>query len=161
MSDAATVHVSSKKAGERAAAEAIQLVPAIGHVPDHVDPHCDAVATTTLDAHDARFPFTGFDTLQSGTRVEIKSAMVVYASGDRGRFYLRPQQHRSLLDRDGVYLFVVCEPTPDRGVLAMHAVSAAHVDTYLPEWFNGGDGRSDYAQLAWSNFIATEEVGSR
>jgi hypothetical protein len=31
-------------------------------------------------------------------------------------------------------------------------------DDCLPEWFNGGDGRSDYAQLAWSNFFGAEEV---
>ncbi|WP_210423529.1 hypothetical protein [Halorussus marinus] len=158
MSSDITASVSSKHAGERAAAEALEEVPGLGHAPDTVSPHYDAVATVTLRPD---FDLRDLDAVPQGTRVEIKSAMVVYASGERGRFYFRPSQHDALLNVNGVYLFVVCEPTPDRDILAMTIVSAVRVDDQLPEWFNGGDGRSDYAQLAWSNFVAPAEVSQR
>lgn len=161
MSEAASVSVSSKKGGERAAAEVLQHVTALGHVPDTVNPHYDAVVTDLIDAEECRVRLADRDALPRGTRVEIKSAMVVYASGQRGRFYFRPTQHAALCDHDGVYLFAVCEPTPVRAVLTMTIVSARRVDDQLPKWFNGGDGRRDYAQLAWTNFVDIAEVSQR
>jgi len=160
VSSDAFASVSSKQGGERAASEAVQLVAGLEIAPDHVCPHYDAVVVQPLTATpDLRL--VGFEEVPRGTRVEIKSVMVVYASGDRGRFYFRPAQHDHLLGVGGVYLLVVCEPTPDRDVLAMVVVSAEQVDEALPNWFNGGDGRSDYAQLSWSNFFDAEEVSQR
>jgi hypothetical protein len=160
MSSDAMAAVSSKKGGERAASEALQRIPELGSVPDFVCPHYDAVTIRALAASpDVRL--ADFDGVPQGTRVEIKSAMVVYASEDRGRFYFRPAQHDHLLKVGGVYLLVVCEPTPDRSVLAMVIVSAERVDSELPGWFNGGSDRSDYAQLTWSNFLTPEEVSQR
>lgn len=152
MTAAAQTTLAPKHAGERAASEVLERVPALGHVPDSVAPHYDAVVVDDVldEALDA--------VLRRGRRVEIKSAMVVYADGQRGRFYFRPAQHQTLVDLNGVYLLAVCEPTPERAVIAMTIVDATRVDDCLPEWFNGGDGRSDYAQLAWSNFFDPEEV---
>ncbi len=152
--------VSSKIGGERAASEAVQLVTGLEIAPDHVCPHYDAVVVQPLTpTPDLRL--VGPEELPRGARVEIKSVIVIYASGDRGRFYFRPKQHDALLDIGGFYLLVVCEPTPDRDVLAMVVVPAEQVDDELPDWFNGGDGRSDYAQLSWSNFIDPKEVTRR
>jgi hypothetical protein len=160
VSSDAFASVSPKQGGARAAAEAIQRVTGLETVPDNVCPHYDAVVVEAVAATpDLRL--IGVEELPRGTRVEIKSVIVVYASGARGRFYFRPKQHAHLLDNSGVYLLVVCEPTPDRAVLSMVAVSAQHVGDQLPDWFNGGDGRSDYAQLSWSNFIDPEEVARR
>jgi hypothetical protein len=154
--------VPSKQGGERAAAEALQRLSGLGGVPDRVCPHFDAVTLRTLradDDDDGDAPrMVGCEALPKGTRVEIKSVMVVYSGGTRGRFYFRPKQHRHLLDSNGVYLLAVCEPTPDRDILSLTVVTADHVDDALPGWFNGGTDRSDYAQLAWTNFFDPDEV---
>ncbi|HMB50892.1 MAG TPA: hypothetical protein VKM69_09550 [Natronoarchaeum rubrum] len=50
--------------------------------------------------------------------------MVRLDSGGTGRFYLRREQHEQVRADAGVYLFAVCEPTPDRAILALKIVAA-------------------------------------
>jgi len=146
-----------KRAGERVEGAVIDRVTGLGNVPDAVAQHYDAVAVDFVTpAHD--LPFVGVCLLERGTRVEIKSTIARLASGARGRFYFRPRQHDALLAVDGVYALAVCEPKPTRRILALKIVPAVVLDDALPNWFAGGDGRSDYAQLAWSNIFAPTEV---
>jgi hypothetical protein len=84
--------------------------------------------------------------------------VVRYDGGQRGRFYFRPEQHAELLEEGGVYLFAVCDADPERELLALKVVPATVVDDALLSWIDGGDGRSDFAQLAWSRIFASEEV---
>ncbi|WP_256392154.1 hypothetical protein [Natronoarchaeum rubrum] len=50
--------------------------------------------------------------------------MVRLDSGGTGWFYLRREQHEQVRADAGVYLFAVCEPTPDRAILALKIVAA-------------------------------------
>lgn len=149
---------ASKAAGETVEkAVCNDHAPNLGLVPDDVAEHYDAVAKTAIEPS-TELPFVGMCVLERGTLVEVKSVMAIYASGEKGRFNIRPTQHKSLLAAGGSYLFAVCKSTPDRDILAMKIVPATIVDDLLPDWFHGGDGRSDYTQLAWSNLFSAEEV---
>lgn len=152
---------ANKRAGQLVETTVGHRVPELGLVPDDVVEHYDAIATTLVEPR-PDLPFAGICLLERGTVVEIKSVMVSYADGARGRFYFRPSQHNALVDDAGVYLFVVCEPSPDREILAMKVVPATVVDELLGEdpWLDGGAGRSDYAQLAWSNVFDVAEVST-
>ncbi|WP_226010508.1 hypothetical protein [Halomicrobium salinisoli] len=134
-------------------------VPQLRLVPDDVVDYYDAVAASLVQPS-ASVPFVGICLLERGTVVEIKSAQVTYADGARGRFYVRPAQHEALLEDGGVYLFAVCTSDADREVLALKVVPATVVDDVLGEdpWIDGGAGRSDYAQVAWSRIFDPEEV---
>jgi hypothetical protein len=124
------------------------------------DAHYDAVCSTALFPSTS-LPFVAMCVLERGTHVEIKSALHRYTSGARGRFHVRPTQHRALLEDSGSYLFAVCERPgwgDDREVLALKVVPATVVDDLLPEWFDGGEGREDYAQLSWGRLFRPEEV---
>jgi hypothetical protein len=125
---------------------------------DDPDAHFDAVCETAIFPS-LSLPFAGICVLESGTKVEIKSCLNRYTSGCRGRFYFRPEQHDALLEDGGSYLFAVCRrERGEREVLATKIVPASLVDELIPEWFEGGDGRSAYAQLAWSRIIHPSEV---
>jgi hypothetical protein len=152
---------ANKRAGELVETTVGRRVPELGLVPDDVVEHYDAVATTLVEPS-ADLPFAGICLLERGTVVEIKSVMVAYSDGARGRFYFRTGQHEALVDDAGAYLFVVCEASPDREILAMKVVPATAVDDLLGDdpWLDGGAGRSDYAQLAWSNVFDVEEVST-
>lgn len=153
-----TARVSSKSAGDRSEGAVIEAVDELEHVPDLEAEHYDAVTTTVLVPSET-VSFAGICVLERGTVVEIKSVMVVYGDGQRGRFYLRQEQHRELLSRGGSYLFAVCAPRPDREVLALKVVPASLVDELIPSWLDGGEGRADYAQIAWSRVFDPDEVG--
>lgn len=60
--------------------------------------------------------FLGFDVDRHGTvdlelhkPYEIKSCQTCIKGGRSGRFWLRPEQHNELLDREGYYIFAVTE----------------------------------------------------
>ncbi|WP_423745087.1 hypothetical protein V5735_03415 (plasmid) [Haladaptatus sp. SPP-AMP-3] len=149
--------VSSKRGGETAASAVLDLVPELVHVPDTEAEHYDARASTLVEPS-SKLAFSGICLLEKHVVVEIKSTIVVYgANQSRGRFYLRRGQHEKLLDDAGVYLFAVCEPTPDRTVIAMKVIPATLVDELVSSWIEP-DGRATYAQLAWSRIFAREEV---
>lgn len=152
---------ANKRAGELVETAVVRTVDALHHVPDDVVEHYDAIATGLVEPR-ADLPFAGICLLERGTVVEIKSAVVRYASGQRGRFYFRPGQHDALVDDAGAYLFAVCEDTPDRELRAMKIAPATAVDELLGDdpWLDGGAGRSDYAQLAWSRVFRVEEVST-
>jgi len=157
-SDARGPLARNKRAGEIVERSVARRIDGLGLVPDEVADHYDAITTTRVDPT-PDCPFVGLCLLERGQPVEIKSVMSRYSDGSRGRFYLRPEQHEWLSDRRGVYLFAVCEPTPDRDVLALKVVPAATVGDFLADrWFDGGAGRSDYAQLAWSRLFREEAV---
>ncbi|WP_197540033.1 hypothetical protein [Halostagnicola larsenii] len=150
--------ICSKRGGENAASEVIQAIPEIEHVGDDVDVHIDARALAAIEADDLLQIADSLSIIESGTDLEIKSAMVVYGeSQTRGRYYLREGQHEYLLGQDAVYLFAVCEPNPSRSIIAMKMVPAAEVDELVSSWIEAGD-RPDYAQIAWSRIFDPEEI---
>jgi hypothetical protein len=151
--------VPSVIGGERAEAAVIQRVPELRWIPDDQDEHVDAVVTETFGAR-RDLPTVGLCLLEAGTDVEIKSCMVRYGEDQRrGRFYLREQQHDELLDRGGVYLFAVTEPTPEREPVALKIVPASTVDSLVPSWHDCRDrAATGYTQLSWSRLFATGEV---
>lgn len=159
--DAVEPLAANKRAGELVETSVGARVPELGLVPDDVVEHYDAIATTLVEPS-ADLPFAGICLLERGTVVEIKSVMVAYADGQRGRFYFRPAQHDALVDDAGAYLFAVCEATPDRELLALKVVPATAVDDVLGDdpWLDGGPGRSDYAQLSWGRVFDETEVSA-
>lgn len=149
----------NKAAGLEAARRAVAKLPHCSLVPDAVAMHYDAVATAPVSPSRA-VPFVGLCLLERGTRIEVKSVRQRYADGQRGRFYLRTDQHESLLDHGGVYLFVVTtEDASGRRPVACKIVPATTVDGLLPDgWLDGGPDRSDYRQVAWSRVFEPAEV---
>lgn len=139
---------TSRIAGDRSESEAIDELPWLRYVTDETAEHYDAVARET------RWP------LQEGDPVEIKSAGVVLADGAPGRFYIRRRQHERLLEDDGWYLFVVCEPNPERRrLLSYRFLEATAVDDdFLTKWWDAGDDRSEYRQIRWTDLIDKSEV---
>jgi hypothetical protein len=149
---------SNHKAGDRVESTVVELVPELAYVPDHEAEHYDAETTTLLEPSDL-VTFSGICLLERATVVEIKSAMVVLASGRCGRYQLRRGQHEALLEESGLYLFAVCQPTPSRGVLALKVVPASLVDELVTSWIDGGEDCLEYAQIAWSRLFDEAEVG--
>ena len=149
--------VSSKRAGENAEGAVLDAVDGLDYVPDDETEHVDARAVA-LVTPSASLPMVGICLLEVGTPVEIKSAIPRLASGQRGRFYLRREQHRRLRDDGGSYLFAVCEPRPSREPVAMKVVPATIVDDAIPSWRSGGPDRPECAQIAWSRVFDPAEV---
>lgn len=131
--------------------------------PVEGEQHHDAVATGALFPT-AQLPFIGVCAVERGAIVEIKSTMVVHTAAQRrGRYKLRRSQHEALLEANAFYVFVVCEPTPERDLLAMKLVPAAEVDELIgpdgvADWRDEGDGRSTKAQIAWTNVFTPAEI---
>ena len=147
---------AAKRGGENAEAAVLQTVPELRYVPDSEAVHYDAVAEELLEPS-GQLPFTGIPLVEVGTVVEIKSAMVVLADDRRGRLLFRRQQHERLLEDAGMYLVAVCEPTPDRGLLALKLIPATLVDEEIETGVAAEDD-PDYAQLAWTRFVHPDEV---
>ena len=155
-----TRSLSSKRAGDRAESNVIHAVPSLTHLPDSEVEHADARVETTISPSET-LPMVGLALVERGMLVEIKSAMVRLESGGTGRFYLRRDQHRKIVDDAGVYLFAVCEPTPDRSVLALKFVPATSLDDVVSSWRNAGADRPDYTQLRWGRIFDSDEIGTR
>ncbi|SFR30369.1 hypothetical protein [Halorubrum sodomense] len=149
--------VSSKRAGENAEAAVLEAVDGLAYVPDTETEHVDARAET-LVVPSRSLPFVGICLLEAGSLVEIKSAIPRLASGRRGRFYLRREQHELLRDAGGSYLFAVCEPRPGRDPVAMKVVPATVADDAITAWRSGGDDRPECSQVAWSRIFHPSEV---
>lgn len=146
---------ANRAAGEQTERHVAAAVPALGLVPDDVVETYDAIATSAIFPSES-LPMVGLCVVARGTRVEIKSAVRRQSHGERGRFYVRPEQHDRLVEAGGVYVFAVVDE--DRRPLALKVVPATTFEALIPAWRSGGDGRSDYAQLAWSNLFATGAV---
>lgn len=149
--------LSSQQAGENAESAVLEAVPALEYVPDSEAGHYDARTTTPVTSSET-LPFAEISVLEADSEVEIKSTMAVYGEKQRrGRFYLRQKQHERLEADEGVYLFAVCEPRPDRNVIAMKILPATAVGDLPYSWIER-DGRPDYAQFAWSRVFDPSEV---
>lgn len=146
---------SSKTIGDRLESEVIQLVPGLEWVPDSDDEHVDAVTTEAIwpteDIH-----LGGICVIEPDTRVEIKSAAVRLASGQRGRFYVRQKQHQQLLSDGSVYLFAIYAPG-SYDVLCLAGVPATIVDDRLSSWRDLDRGET-YTQVSWSSIISPSIV---
>jgi len=145
----------NKAAGVEAECHVAAAIPALGLVSDDVAETYDAIATSAIFPSDT-LPMVGICVVARGTRVEIKSTIRRLSDGNRGRFYLRPAQHTALVEAGGVYVFAVVDT--DRRPLALKIVPATTFESILPSWRSGGEGRSDYQQLAWSNLFPTSAV---
>lgn len=153
----------SVRAGSNAEAAVLELVPELRYEPGDDPETPDAVVECLLTPSD-ELPFVGICLLEVGTHVEIKSVSVVVGEAEsRGRFQIRERQHQALLEAAGSYLFAVCEPRPERPIIAAKVVPATIVDELVPGWITvDDDSRSEraYAQLAWSRVFAVSEVES-
>ncbi len=159
MSTPTTRSLSSKRAGDRAEANVIEAVPELTYLPDTEIEHVDAEIETTISPR-AALPTVALPVVEQGTLVEIKSAMVRLESGGHGRFYLRREQHEAIVDDAGVYLFAVCEPTPDRSILALKFVAATTLDDAVSSWRRAGPDRPEYTQLRWGRIFDSDEIGA-
>lgn len=147
----------SKAAGERAESDVVRIVPQLGLVPDDVAEWYDAVATEQIDAA-ADLRYRGLRVLEAGTPVEIKSALVRHADGQRGRWYFRRGQHDRLAGVGGVYCLAVCDA--DRRVLGVRVVPVVFVEERLGEcsWVDAGVGRQDAVRITWTHVFDSREV---
>ena len=150
---------AAKRAGHNAEHHVLDRLDALD--PTSGEEHWDAVAQTAIWPS-GDVPMAGICVVEAGLPVEIKSTMVVgTAAQRRGRFKLREQQHEALVERGAVYLFVVCEPRPDRVPLAMKIVPARSVGDVVDEtasWRDELDGRGRKTQLTWTNVFDRAEV---
>lgn len=150
---------AAKRAGHNAEHHVLDRVDALE--PTSGEEHWDAIADTAIWPSE-EVPFHGLCVVEAGLPVEIKSTMVVQTSVQRrGRFKLRVPQHEALVERSGVYLFVVCEPRPDRKPLAMKIVPARSAGGLVDanaSWRDELDGRGRKAQLTWTNVFDPAEV---
>jgi hypothetical protein len=145
----------NRAAGEESERHVAAAIPELGLVPDDVVEWYDAVATSAFFPS-ATLPMVGLCVVARGTVVEIKSTQRRLSAQRRGRFYVRPEQHDRLVAAGGVYVFAVVDE--DREPLALKVVPATTFEALLPGWRSGGDGRSDYQQVAWSKLFATSAV---
>lgn len=158
MSRVSSGPISSKRAGGNAAASVVDVRPEFEHVPDSECEHADARVAELVEAS-PELPIAGMCLLEVGTLVEIKSAMVRLNNGGRGMFYLREGQHQRLVNDSGVYLFAVCEPKPERPLLAIKVVPANAVgDLVGGDWRDAGEGRPRCYQLSWGRVFYADEV---
>lgn len=156
-----SVLAAAKRGGENAEHKVFTAVDALEPVAG--EEHHDAVATNALFPSQT-LPFESICAVERGALVEIKSTMVVHTEVQRrGRFKLRRNQHQALLEESAFYIFAVCEPIPERQVIAMKLVPAVIVDRLVGEdgvadWRDEGDSRGPKAQLTWSNLFDPAEV---
>lgn len=150
---------AAKRAGHNAEHHVLDRVDALE--PTSGEEHWDAVAQNAIWPS-ADVPMAGICVVEADLPVEIKSTMVVgTAAQRRGRFKLREQQHEALVERGAVYLFVVCEPRPERAPLAMKIVPARTVGDVVDgtaSWRDELDGRGRKTQLTWTNVFDRGEV---
>jgi len=142
--------LSSKHIGDRLESEVIQLVPGLEWVSDRDDEHIDAVTTEAVWPSD-RVRLGGICVVEPDTRVEIKSATVRLTSGQRGRYYIRKQQHEALLEDSGVYFLAIYAPASHE-VITLAGVPATIVDERLPGWRDLDRGET-YTQVSWSSVV--------
>lgn len=156
-SESTSRSISPKHGGSRAEDSVLEIVTELRFVPDGENVHYDAVVEKLL-CSSAQLPMVGMCLLAVGTIVEIKSAMVVTGANQaNGRFNLRQKQHKKLEGVGGVYLFAVCEPTPQRDVIAMKVVPATTVNDVISTWIEL-DGRETYTQIRWTSLFSDQEV---
>lgn len=144
----------SRQLGDRTAAAVYQRVDALEHVPDREAEWYDARPETAV--WPSTVPLVGMAVVEAGRPVEIKSC--VRDLGDqRGRIYLRRDQHRQLVDAGAVYLFAIVDDR-DREPVAAKIFPATVVDDVIPAWRDAGDGRQDCSQISWARFFDPDEV---
>lgn len=156
-----TATPSPKRSGETVEGIVVQRVEELRYVSDRTARWHDAEVVTLFEPpHDA-VSFHGINLLTVGVPVEIKAAQFRYASGQRGRFYIRKGQHERLLDAGGAYLLAVYDPRT-HDVLGMAVIPASLVDELLPDDWTERHDRAErgYNQLGWARVLDPEEVGS-
>jgi len=137
----------------------IDAVPELAYLPDTEVEHADAKVETTISPRSG-LPSVTLPVVEQETLVEIKSAIVRLDSGGHGRFYLRREQHEQVRAAGGVYLFAVCEPPPDRAILALKFVAATSLDDIVSTWRHAGPDRPEYTQLRWGRIFDADEIGA-
>lgn len=151
---------SPKESGEAVEGIVVQRVPELTYVSDRVAEWHDAEVTALFEPPHPEVTFYGINLLAVGVPVEIKAAQRWYASGQRGRFYIRKRQHEQLLEAGGAYVFAIYQPRPDHPVCGTAVVPASLVDELLPDGWTARErsGEEGYRQLAWSRIFDPAEV---
>lgn len=145
---------SSKQLGERAEAAIIEQVDSLDPVPDTHAEHYDAVPMAAI--FPSTVPMVGIAVVGAGRPVEIKTTVPRLSDGERGRLYLRRQQHQSLVDDAGCYLLAVTTPH-DREPLAMKLLAARTLGDLISSWIEP-ENRADYAQISWGRIFDREDI---
>lgn len=151
---------SPKDSGETVEGNVVQITDELRYVPETEARWCDARVVGLLEPS-TEVPFIGINLLQADDPVEIKAAQVRLTSGQRGRFYIRRGQHRTLVQEGGAYLLAVYVPRPGHEVLAKVVIPATILDELLPDGWTevDRDGRTEgYRQVSWSRVIEPETV---
>lgn len=147
---------------ERVEISLLQEVPgSFSHVPDSETRDFDARVDRDITPS-TELPIVGRSLVPEGTIVELKTCQKWIddaGSGGgrrRGAFFIKKGPHALLLDRGGVYLFVVTDE--ERTPLASRLVAADEVHPLLT-WTNGGRRRSrKRAILSWPRVVEKGEV---
>jgi hypothetical protein len=130
-------------------------------VCDDVGP-LDPVSDAEAEWHDARageqittddVELLGRLAVDAGTPVEIKGAQVEISDGTRmraGRWYLKRDSHRRLLEADGVYALTIHSGgVPSRIALAPAAV----LDERIGSWTSTDRSHAPVAKIAWTRVL--------
>jgi len=142
--------LSSKHIGDRLESEVIALVPGLKWICDRDNQHIDAETTEAVWPSDL-VRLGGICVVEPETQIEIKSASVRLGSGQRGRFYIRKQQHEALFAGAGVYFLAIYAPA-SYDVITLAGVPATIVDERLPSWRDLDRGET-YTQVSWSSVV--------
>jgi hypothetical protein len=150
-----------KRTGSSVQSVVIDTEPALTLVPDRDAHWHDAITTDALAPTHER-PFAGICIVEAQTPVEIKGTIPTQSNGDHnttGRWYIKQDSHKRLLDARGVYYLTVYEPRPTTPIIAELICPAAIVDDVLEDsWHQSGRDEGTIAKLAWDTFIDREEV---
>ncbi|WP_254807406.1 hypothetical protein [Natronosalvus amylolyticus] len=163
MSPRATELESSKASGDALESDLIQQIAPLEFVDDRTATWHDA-RTSTLVVPSTKLPFYGICLLERGTPIEIKGCQIETGNGSRstrGRFYIKYEAHRQLLEAAGSYLLVVYVPRPGLPQVARAIVPASLVDELLRgRWYDVDGNRSEkqVAKLAWNHVIDPETI---
>lgn len=158
MMAVASLNRHHRRAGANAAAQVLQDTPELSSVPDSVARSFDAVAVDPVREHDWLDVRAELD---RGDRVEFKSAIVRLSSGQRGRLNFRQKQHERLEELGGKYCVLVCEPKPDRRVLAGAIIEPSELERSTASWVTlDVPDRSERAfkQIGWGVLVDAATV---
>lgn len=122
IGDETSIHDANREERGNVIERLICILLELEHVPDD-----------DVELYDARFNRPGH--VLDGRPGEIKSCLP-WIDGDsrRGRFWINRDAHDELVERDGVYIFVVVDPettVESPGVLAYATIPA---NEHLTEW---------------------------
>lgn len=120
-------------------------------VPDAEVEWYDAIAEHTISI--GLVDLSDTICVEQGTPIEIKGARYRISDGTgtrRGRFYLKQNSHKKLLEAGGVYCSVVYN---DDGILAVAWLKPETVDELVGSWSDVDRSHGNVALVNWSAIL--------